>query len=106
MFLDTKEGAKVWLNLMPGTVGTLPAAINMFHNLESFPVVSYVMRNQDGKDTHTRLFPPADPGKRYGLATLGLCNTLAMTAIAEDPPITVDPGHLVRCTRYNHESTG
>ena len=64
------------------------------------------MRNQDGTETHARLFPPADPGRKYGLATLGLVNTLAMTAAAEDPPVTVDPGNLIRCTRYNHESTG
>ena len=91
MFLDTKEGAKVWLNLMPGTVGNLPASINMFSNLESFPVVSYPMRNQDGTETHARL---------------GLINTLAMAAAPEDPPVIVDPGNLVRCTRYHHKSTG
>ena len=64
VFLDTKEGAKVWLNIMPGTIGNLPASINMFSNLESFPVVSYPMRNQDGTETHARLFPPAGPGKK------------------------------------------
>ena len=106
MFLDTKEGAKVWLNLMPGTVGNLPASINMFSHLESFPVVSYPMRNQDGTETHARLFPPADPVKRYGLATLGLINSLAMAAAPEDPPVVVDPGNLVRCTRYPYKSTG
>ena len=106
MFLDSKVGAKVWLNLMPGTVGTLSTDINMYHNLKSFPVVSYVMRNQDGKDTHARLFPPAEPGRKYGLGTLGLCNTLAIAALADAPPIAVDPGQLVRCTRYCHKSTG
>ena len=47
VFIDNKEGAKVWLNIMPGTVGNLPASMNMFSNLESFLVVSYPMRNQD-----------------------------------------------------------
>ena len=84
VFLDTKEGAKVWLNIMPGTVGNLPASINMLSNLESFPFVSYPMSNQDGTETHARLFTPAGPGKKYGLATLGLINTLAMTAMAKD----------------------
>ena len=63
--------------MMPGTVGNLPASINMFSNLESFPVLSYLMKSQNGTKTHTRLYPPADPAKRYGLATLGLVNSLA-----------------------------
>ena len=106
MFLNTKEGAKVWLNLMLGTVGNLPASIITFSNLESFPVVSYPMRNQDGTETHARLFPPADPVKGYGLATLGLINSLAMAAAPEDPPVVMDPGNLVRCTRHHYKSTG
>ena len=96
----------MWLYLVPGTVGNLPASINMFSNLESFPVLSYLMKSQDGTETHARLFPPADPVKRYGLATLGLINSLAVAAAPENPPVVVDPGNLVRCTRYPYKSTG
>ena len=92
--------------MMPGTVGNLPASINMFSNLESFPVLSYPMKSQDGTETHARLYPPADPGKRYGLATLGLVNSLAVAAAPETPTVVVDPGNLVRCTRYHYTSTG
>ena len=91
---------------MPGTVGNLPASINMFSNLESFPVLSYPMKNHDGTETHARLFPPADLAKRYGLATLGLINSLAVAAVPENPPFVEDPGNLVRCTRYHYKSTG
>ena len=106
IFMDTKDRAKVWLNLMPGTVGNLPASINMFSNLESFPVLSYPMKSQDGSETHARLYPPADPAKKYGLASLGLINSLAVPATPESPPVVVDPGNLVRCTRYQWKTTG
>ena len=89
---------------MPGTVGTLPADISCYPSLEYFPVVSNVMKNRDGKDTKARLFPPAGPGKKFGLHTLGLINTLAMSVPAEGPAIVINPGQLVRCTRYFRES--
>ena len=101
--MDSKESAKVWLNIMPGTVGALPADISVYHSLESFPVISYVMKNRDGKDTKARLFPPADPGKKYGLHALGLINTLAMSVPADGPTIDINPGQLVICTRYRGE---
>ena len=101
VFLDTKEKAKVFLNFLPGTVNTLPVDIMVFHSLESFPVVSYPMRNRDGKETKAELFPPADPGRKYGLYTLGLINTLSVRVPTEGPPIEVDPSQLVRCTRYD-----
>ena len=41
------------------------------------------MKNRDGRDTKAKLFPPADPGRKYGLHSLGLINTLS-----------------IRCTRY------
>jgi hypothetical protein len=106
IFMDTKDRAKVWLNLMPGTVGSLPASINMFSNLESFPVLSYPMKSQDGSETHARLYPPADPAKKFGLASLGLINSLAVPATPETPPVVVDPGNLVRCTRYHWKLQG
>ena len=106
IFVDTKDGAKVWLNLMPGTVGNLPASINMYSNLESFPVLSYPMKSQDGTETHARLYPPADPAKKFGLASLGIVNSLAVPVTPETPPVVVDPGNLVRCTRYHWKLQG
>ena len=106
IFMDTKDRAKVWLNLMPGTVGNLPASINMYSNLESFPVLSYPMKSQDGSETHARLYPPADPAKKFGLASLGLINSLAVPVTPETPPVVVDPGNLVRCTRYHWKLQG
>ena len=100
VFLDNKESAKVWLNIMPGTVNTLPVDIMIYHSLESFPVISYPMKNRDGKDTKAKLFPPADPGRNYGLHSLGLINTLSMRVPTDGPAITIDPSQLVRCTRY------
>ena len=106
IFSDCKDRVKVWLNLMPCGMGTLPPAINMYTNLESFPVVSYPMKSQDGKETHARLFPPADPGRKYGVMTLGLVNSLSVAAIVAAPAVTVDPAQLVRSTRYPLGSTG
>ena len=99
VFLDNKESAKVWLNIMPGTVNTLPVDIMIYHSLESFPVISYPMKNRDGKDTKAKLFPPADPGRKYGLHSLGLINTLSTHVPTDSPAIAV--GQLVRCTRYD-----
>ena len=106
VFTDCKDRVKVWLNLMPCGMGMLPPAINMFTALESFPVVSYPMKGHDGKETHARLFPPADPGKNYGVMTLGLVNSLAVVAIVAAPAVTVDPAQLVRSVRYAFGSTG
>ena len=106
VFIDTKDRARVWLNLMPGTVGNLPASINMYSNLESFPVLSYPMKSQDGTETHARLYPPADPAKKFGLASLGIINSLAIPVTPEAQPVTVDPGNLVRCTRYHWKLQG
>ena len=106
VFVDTKDRAKIWLNLMPGTVGNLPASINMYSNLESFPVLSYPMKSQDGTETHARLYPPADPAKKFGLASLGIINSLAVPVTPETPPVVVDPGNLVRCTRYHWKLQG
>ena len=101
VFLDSKESANVWLNIMPGTVDTLPADIRHYNSLESFPVILYPMKNRDGKHTKAPLFPPADPGRKYGLHSLGLINTLSMRVPTDGPEIAVDPGQLVRCTRYD-----
>ena len=106
VFVDTKDRARVWLNLMPGTVGNLPASVNMYSNLESFPVLSYTMKSQDGTETHARLYPPADPARKYGIASLGIINSLAVPVTPEAHPVTVDPGNLVRCTRYHWKLQG
>ena len=106
VFVDTKERARVWLNLMPGTVGNLPASVNMYSNLESFPVLSYPMKSQDGTETHARLYPPAEQAKKYGIASLGIINSMAVPVTPEAHPVTVDPGNLVRCTRYHWKLQG
>ena len=85
---------------MPGTVKTLPASIRHYNSLETFPVISYPMKNRDGKHTKAPLFPPAYPGRKYGLHSLGLINTLSMRVPTDGPAITIDPSQLVRCTRY------
>ena len=61
------------------------------------------MRNRDGKETKAKLFPPADPGQKYGLYTLGLINTLLVRLPSEGPPIDVDPSQGVSCTRYVYQ---
>ena len=99
--MGNKESATVWLNIMPGTVATLPVDISIYHSLESFPVINYPMKNRDGKDTKAKLFPPADSGRKYGLHSLGLINTLSMRVPTDGPTINIDPSQLFRCTRYN-----
>ena len=106
VFIDCKNRVKVWLNIIPSTLGLVPPAITMFTSLESFPVVSYPMKGHDGKEIHARLFPPADPGKNYGIMTLGLVNSLAAVAVVTGPAVTVDPAQLVRSARYLFGSTG
>ena len=103
VFVDSRDRAKVFLNFLPGTPNTLSVDIMVFHSLESFPVVSFPMRNRDGKETKAELFPPADPGQKYGLYTLGLINTLSVRVPSEGPPINVNPSQLVRCTRYVYQ---
>ena len=106
VFTDCKSRVKVWLNIMPCSIGLLPPAINMWTMLESFPVVSYPMKGHDGKEIHARLFPLADPERNYGVSTIGLVNALAVGAIVAAPPVTVDPAQLVRSVRYTFGSTG
>ena len=100
VFLDNRESAKVWLNIMPGTVATLPVDISVYHSLESFQVVSYAKKNRDGRGANANLFPPADPRRKYGLHSLGLINTLSMRVPTDRPTIDIDPSQLIRCTRY------
>ena len=74
-----------------------------FNNLESFPVVSFPMKNKENREYKAEIFPPADPGVKYGLYSLGLINTLAVREPAEGPEVEIDPSQLVRCTRYDRQ---
>ena len=100
VFIDSRESCKVFLNIMPGTVDALPADIRHYNSLETFPVISYQMNSRDGKKTEAELFPPADPGRKYGLHCLGLVNTLSLPVATDKLAITIDPGQLLKCIRY------
>ena len=71
IFIDTKETCQVFLNITPGTIDTLPADIQHWNTMETFPVLSYPMNSIDGQKTKAELFPPADPGRKFGLHGLG-----------------------------------
>ena len=101
VFIGAKDRAHVFLNFLPGTPSTLPNDIMIYHTMESSPVVSFPLRNREGKEYKAELFPPADPGQKYGLYSLGLINTLSVRVSSEGPQIEIDPGQLVRCTRYD-----
>ena len=85
---------------MPGTVDALPADIRHYNSLETFPVISYQMNSRDGKKTEAELFPPAEPGRKYGLHCLGFVNTLSLPVATDELAITIDPGQLLKCIRY------
>ena len=100
IFADSRESCKVFLNIMPWTVDALPADIRHYNSLETFPVISYQMNSRDGKKTEAELFPPAEPGRKYGLHCLGLVNTLSLPVATDELAITIDPGQLLKCIRY------
>ena len=104
VFVPTRDRAQIFFNLIPGSPATLPAGIIAYNGLESFPVLSFPMKNMDKKEYQAEIFPPADPGVKYGIYSLGLINTLAIAA--PGPPgdgqeVGIDPGQLVRCSRYD-----
>ena len=103
VFISAKDRAQVFLNFLPGTPSTLPTNIMIYHAMESFPVISFPLKNREGREYKAELFPPADPGQKYGLYSLGLINTLAVRDPAEGPEVEIDPGQLVRCTRYDRQ---
>ena len=103
VFVPTKDRAQVFLNFIPGTPATLPNDIMVFHTMESFPVVSFPLKNKENREYKAEIFPPADPGEKYGLYSLGLINTLAVQEPAEGPEVEIDPSQLVRCTRYDRQ---
>ena len=91
----------MFLNIIPATIDTLPADIRHYNTLETFPVISYQMKSRDGQKTKAKLFPPADPGRNYGLHGLGLVNTLSLPVATDELAITIDPRQFVRCIRYH-----
>ena len=105
VFVPTRDRAQIFFNLIPGSPATLPADIMAYNGLESFPVLSFPMKNMDNREYRAEIFPPADPGVKYGIYSLGLINTLAIREPAppgEGQEIGIDHGQLVRCSRYDH----
>ena len=100
LFNDARESSKVFLSIIPGTIDTLPNDIRHYNALETFPVLSYPMINKDGQKTRAELFPPAEPGKKFGLHGLGVVNTMALPVATDDLAITIDPRQFVTCIRY------
>ena len=105
IFIPTRDRAQIFFNLIPGSPATLPTDIMAYNGLESFPVVSFPMKNRENKEYRAEIFPPADPGVKYGVYSLGLINTLAIREPGppgEGPEVGIDPRQLVRCSRYDH----
>ena len=105
VFVPTRDRAQIFFNLIPGSPATLPADIMAYNGLESFPVVSFPMKNKENREYRAEIFPPADPGVKYGVYSLGLINTLAIREPGppgEGPEVGIDPRQLVKCSRYDH----
>ena len=101
-FITARDKAKMFLNMIPGTTASLPPEVMVYNGQESLPVVSYAIKDKGNKEAIAELFPPADPGARYGVHTLGLVNSLAIPideTDGEGTEVKIDPGQLVRCTR-------
>ena len=101
-FITARDKGKLFLNMIPGTTASLPPEVMVYNGQESLPVVSYVIKDKENKEATAELFPPADPGARYGVHTLGLVNSLAIPideTDGEGTEVKIDPGQLVRCTR-------
>ena len=102
IFIPTRDRAQIFFNLIPGSPATLPTDIMAYNGLESFPVVSFPMKNRENKEYRAEIFPPADPGVKYGVYSLGLVNSLAIPVdetAGDAPEVKIDPGQLIRCTR-------
>ena len=101
-FITARDKAKIFLNMIPGTSATLPPEVIAYNGQESFPVVSYALKDKENKESTAEIFPPADPVARYGVHSLGLVNSLAIPVDETDgegTEVKIDPGQLVRCTR-------
>ena len=101
-FVTARDKAKIFLNMIPGTSATLPPEVIAYNGQESFPVVSYALKDKENKESTAEIFPPADPVARYGVHSLGLVNSLAIPVDETDgegTEVKIDPGQLVRCTR-------
>ena len=59
------------------------------------------MNRRDGQKTKAELFPPAEPGKKFGLHGLGVVNTMALQVATDELAITIDPRQFVTCIRYH-----
>ena len=104
-FVTARDKAKIFLNMIPGSPATLPPEIIAYNGQESFPVLSYPLKDKGNKEYNAEIFPPADPGVKYGVYSLGLINTLAIREPGppgEGPEVGIDPRQLVRCSRYDH----
>ena len=66
---------------------------------ESFPALSYEMYDRDGISKYIGLFPPAEPGKKYGTYVLGVINTIALPLASEGLAMTMDPRQYITCIR-------
>ena len=88
--------------MIPGLPATLPPEIIAYNGQESFPVLSYPLKDKGNKEYNAEIFPPADPGVKYGVYSLGLVNSLAIPVdktAGDAPEVKIDPGQLIRCTR-------
>ena len=100
VFNNRRELSRVFLSIIPGTIDTLPNNIRHFNTLETFPVLLYPMYDMDGERTQAELFPPAEPGEKYGLHTLGVVNSLVMPLATDDLVLTIDPCQFITSIRY------
>ena len=101
-FVTARDKAKIFLNMIPGSPATLPPEIIAYNGQESFPVLSYPLKDKGNKEYNAEIFPPADPGVKYGVYSLGLVNSLAIPVdetAGDAPEVKINPGQLIRCTR-------
>ena len=100
LFVEAKDSTRVFLSILPGSLDDLPENIRHMKDRESFPTLSYEMYNKEGISKYIGLFPPAEPGKKYGTYVLGVINTIALPAIiAEGLAMTIDPRQYITCIR-------
>ena len=57
------------------------------------------MYDRDG-DCKAELFPPAEPGRKFGTYVLGVINSIAMPLATNDLVLTVDPRQYFTSIRY------
>ena len=100
LFVEAKDSTRVFLSILPGSLNDLPDSVRHMKDRESFPTLSYEMYDKEGTSKYIGLFPPAEPGKKYGTYVLGVINTIALPAvIAEGLAMTIDPKQYITCIR-------